>query len=291
MTSVAAASVPVTVRLSAAFLGNPSFRRAFGGFKGTPSGLRGPQEKGTAPAREATYRLDKPGKPGNLPRIWLTEPGPEGREYCAVYPSGPDRGGLRAEELGERCFAEGLSAAAVADGALRIQCFQAAEICFLHAAARGNTRAKVRLAVIYRDDMCAGASWFQAQHPRRTLAARASALLREAADEGSAEACWLLADAQGVSRYWALRALKLAGPDGWQQGSAWLRFARAAEAQAQDLAGIALAHESYDRAARALSASAEEGNWHAKRFAAEAEAGRRRMEQELFWTAAPMGIS
>ncbi len=86
-----------------------------------------------------------------------------------------------------------------------------------------------------------------------------------------------------MSRYWALRAVKLAGADEWQQGSAWLRFARAAEAQAQDLAGIALAQESYGRAARALGACVTEGNWHAKRFAAEAEASRRRMEQELFW--------
>ncbi len=271
------------VRLSAGLLGNPSFRRAFGGFKGTRARLQGAQPTGPQPGRNGVYRLDKPGKPGKLPRIWLTEPGPEGREYCAVYPSGPDKGGLKAEELGERCFAEGLSAAAVADGALRIQCFQAAEICFLHAATRGNTRAKVRLAVIYRDDLCCGGSWFLGQHPRRTLAARASALLREAAGEGSAEACWLLADAEGVSRYWALRAVKLAGADEWQQGSAWLRFARAAEAQAQDLAGIALAQESYGRAARALGACVEEGNWHAKRFAVEAEASRRRMEQELFW--------
>lgn len=282
-------TVPLPVRVSAGLLGHPSFRRAFGGFKGTSVAASGPTITCAPPARDFVFRLDRPGKPGALPRIWLTEPsnasdGAHGREYSAVYPSGPDAGGARAEELGERCFAEGLSTAAVADGALRIQCFQAAEMCFLHAAARGSLQAKVRLAVIYREDLCAGVSWLQASDPRRSLGARAAALLIEAADEGSAEACWLLADGEGVSRYWAMRALKLASPESaWQQGNAWLRFARAAEAQAADLSGIAVAHEAYACALQALSASEDMGDWHAKRYRAEAQRGANRMHQELFW--------
>lgn len=283
------APIPLPVRVSAGLLGHPSFRRAFGGFKGTPVTASNAGAAPALPSRDFVFRLDRPGKPGALPRIWLTEPssasnGAHGREYSAVYPSGPDANGVRAEELGERCFAEGLSSAAVADGALRIQCFQAAEICFLHAAVRGSLQAKVRLAVIYREDLCAGASWLEAHEPRRSPNARAVSLLKEAAADGSAEACWLLADGEGVSRYWAMRALKLASPESaWQQGNAWLRFARAAEAQAADLSGIAVAHEAYSCALQALSTCENEGDWHAKRYRMEAQRGAARMHQELFW--------
>ena len=283
------APIPLPVRVSAGLLGHPSFRRAFGGFKGTPVTASNAGAAPALPFRDFAFRLDRPGKPGALPRIWLTEPssasnGAHGREYSAVYPSGPDANGVRAEELGERCFAEGLSSAAVADGALRIQCFQAAEICFLHAAARGSLQAKVRLAVIYREDLCAGTSWLEAHEPRRSPNARAVSLLKEAAAVGSAEACWLLADGEGVSRYWAMRALKLAPPESaWQQGNAWLRFARAAEAQAADLSGIAVAHEAYSCALQALSTCENEGDWHAKRYRVEAQRGVARMHQELVW--------
>ena len=283
------APIPLPVRVSAGLLGHPSFRRAFGGFKGTPVTASNAGAAPALPSRDFVFRLDRPGKPGALPRIWLTEPssasnGAQGREYSAVYPSGPDANGVRAEELGERCFAEGLSSAAVADGALRIQCFQAAEICFLHAAVRGSLQAKVRLAIIYREDLCAGASWLEAHEPRRSPNARAVSLLKEAAADGSAEACWLLADGEGVSRYWAMRALKLASPESaWQQGNAWLRFARAAEAQAADLSGIAVAHEAYSCALQALSTCENEGDWHAKRYRVEAQRGVARMHQELFW--------
>lgn len=284
-----ATTIPLLVRISAGLLGHPSFQRAFGAFKGTPVTTSSATSALAVSSRDFVFRLDRPGKSGILPRIWLTEPsstsdGAHGREYSAVYPSGPDSGGVRAEELGERCFAEGLSGAAVADGALRIQCFQAAEVCFLHAAQRGSTRAKVRLAVIYQEDLCAGASWLQAHNPRCSPGVRAVSLLKEAAAEGSAEACWLLADGEGVSRYWAMRALKLASPDSaWQQGNAWLRFACAAEAQAADLSGIAVAHEAYSCALKALSACENEGDWHAKRYRVEAQRGAARMSQELFW--------
>ena len=81
-----------------------------------------------------------------------------------------------------------------------------------------------------------------------------------------------------------MRALKLASPESaWQQGNAWLRFARAAEAQAADLSGIAVAHEAYSCALQALSTCENEGDWHAKRYRVEAQRGVARMHQELFW--------
>ncbi len=284
MISAACASVPMKVRASAALLGHPSFQRAFGGFEGIRVGKHGRIRLGSA--ADDVFFLDRvPRKGDALPRIWLTEAASEGegRVFSAVYPSGPDACGLKAEELGERCFAEGLSSSAVGNLALRIACFQAAEICFLHAADRGSIHALVRLATIYREDLCCGGTWFARQNPGRVANQEGLRLLKRAAEQGIAEACWLLSEAEGQSRFWALRAVKLADDSSWEQGNAWLAMARALEAQAQDLGGIHAAFEAYNRAANALAFCNNSGNWHAKRFLAEARGGRLRTAQELTW--------
>lgn len=278
-------AVPFSVRLSAGLFGHPSLRRAFGGFGGTAVL---PLHRAVGRRTANVFFLEGVAAKGSLPRIWLTEPAGEnatdGRLYSAVYPAGPDEDGYEAEELGERCFAEGLSTAAVTDGALRIQCFQAAEICFLHAAARGSVRAKLRLATIYGDDLCAGATWYEIHLGGKHPDLRARRLLEEAADAGSAEACWMLAQATGASRFWALRAVKLADETAWQQGNAWLAMAQALETQAQDLAGISLAKDAYQRAYRALGACVAQNNWHAKPARFQARNGLFRMAQELAFT-------
>lgn len=195
---------PVTRAASCAF-GSPSFLRANGFSETGPlSGLAARLRRRRT--REVpVYQVDRRGTWADerLPRIWVSEPDcdaagePTGkRRMTHRYPCGPDRRGERALELAEGMFAEGL----IARGEDRsIACFQAAEILYLHAAARGNVEACTRLGALYRHDLCAGMYWRDsisayAKHVKEDVLAKAVRMFSRAAARGSAEAKWQLGD-------------------------------------------------------------------------------------------------
>lgn len=162
--------VPLGARASNLIFGAPNVRRA-NGIVSTSFDLIGfvkrAWEKLTGKCTTApVFAIDRIGIEcaERLPRIWLSErlfntKRDDGRRvFVESYPSGPDRGGLLALELGDRYLGEGLRKA----GAIpqeRIACFKAAEILYLHAVRRGNRTAASRLRRIYSEDLCKGDYW------------------------------------------------------------------------------------------------------------------------------------
>lgn len=296
-------------RLCRLVFGSPSLSRAAGGF-GTslrPRALRTPKwsaRRSEAPVFEVDRRGTEQGE--RLPRIWVTEPAFDratgqrcGRSFVGAYPSDPDRGGWRALDLGSRYFAEGLgygSASQGADARLRIDCFRAAELLFLHAARRGNLEACAKLGAIYAFDMAEGEYWqglLEARAAHRAVASperQAFLWLSRGALRGHGECCWrlgdLLAEGRGCPRDAGraftlyLRAF-LRAADAEQAGFAALRLGRCFElAQGRRLSFVK-AELWYGRAAESLEAAFDEGCWYAKRELVQARRGAARMAQEL----------
>ena len=144
--------------------GAPSARRACGGAETsfTPKVLRNEKWRRRRETG-SVFAVDRKGVAGagGLPRIWVSEPAPDGagRTFVASYPGGADCGGWRALELAEIYFSEALGLPGEEHRRRRIDCYRAAEILLLHAAARGNIGAHCRLGVIYEGDLCEGAYW------------------------------------------------------------------------------------------------------------------------------------
>lgn len=97
-----------------------------------------------------------------LPRIWLSEQlfntksDGSSRVFVECYPSGPDIGGARALELGDRYLCEGYRRKKGTLDSDPRECFQAAEILYLHSARRGNREAARRLRDMYEKNLCEG---------------------------------------------------------------------------------------------------------------------------------------
>lgn len=88
----------------------------------------------------------------------------------------------------------------------RIDCYRAAEILLLHAAARGNIGAHCRLGVIYESDLCEGEYW-DGLADRRALHKvdtpfdeRAYLHFSFGAYHGHGECCWRLGDLAAAGR-------------------------------------------------------------------------------------------
>lgn len=163
--------VPIGARATNLIFGAPNMRRANGivssaydiiGF------VRRAWEKLTGKRRVVpVFAIDRLGTEcaERLPRIWLSErlfntQRDDGRRiFVESYPSGPDRGGLLALELGDRYLGEGLREAGSSPQEERIACFKAAEILYLHAVRRGCRAAASRLRRIYSEDLCKGDYW------------------------------------------------------------------------------------------------------------------------------------
>lgn len=297
-------------RVMRVLCGSPSVRRAAGGVR-TSLRPRALKTRAWRERRESVpvFWLDRKGPEHaeRLPRIWLTEPAFDtetgervGRAYVGAYPTDPDRGGWRALELGNRCFAEGLAGCDGASGpeaaAHRIDCFRAAEILLLHSARRGNLRACVKLGTIYAHDLCEGRYWrglleARAAHgPDSDPARKAFGWLSRAALKGDSEACRqlgeLLVAGRGCmadpARAFTLFTRALLHAEGSEQlGFAALCLARCYE-QAQ---GCRLSFENaqklYRQGAEWLQAAFDQGSWHCKRALIEARSGAARMQQEM----------
>ncbi|MFR7403794.1 MAG: hypothetical protein ACLUW6_03930 [Coriobacteriaceae bacterium] len=173
----------------------------------------------------------------------------ERRTFVASYPCGADRGGWRALELAEVYFSEALGLPGEEHRRRRVDCYRAAEMLLLHAAARGNIGAHCRLGVIYEGDLCEGAYWDgladrQALHKADTPCdERAYLHFSFGAYHGHGECCWRLGDlvaagrgcASSAARAFSLyrRAFDLESgridEDRASTGNAALRLARAFE--------------------------------------------------------------
>lgn len=80
---------------------------------------------------------------------------------AGVYPDSAsrDEGGWEALRLGAWYYHRGMSCRDPQEKEIRIECFRAAEILYLHAANLGNTIALINLGYVYSYDRCAGKYW------------------------------------------------------------------------------------------------------------------------------------
>ena len=238
-----------------------------------------------------------------LPRIWVSEPAQDGpgRQFVASYPSGPDKGGWRALELADTCFAEALAHPGADEHRRRVECYRAAEILLLHAARRGSVAAHCRLGIIYRDDLGESQYWTgllegRALHgPKTPLDERAYLHFAYGALHGHSECCWQLGDMVAAGRGceaseeravdWYRRAFDLESgafdEDRASTGNAALRLARAYELGRGCDQSFRRARTWYRLAAISLTAAFDDGQWHFKRERQEARRGVARMAQEL----------
>lgn len=179
--------VPFSARVCSALFGAPNARRA-NGIISTKFDVAGALRRlamrlGLQRERDIpVFAIDREGTPAQegLPRIWLSErisntSNSDGlRQFVETYPCGPDAGGVVALELGDRYFGEGMRAS----GKERTQCFQAAEILYLHSVRRGSRLAASRLRDIYKNDLCEGSTFktylcAHARHARANCARKA----------------------------------------------------------------------------------------------------------------------
>ena len=245
-------------RAANVLFGAPSARRACGGAETsfTPKVLRNEKWRRRRETG-SVFAVDRKGGAGEggLPRIWVSEPAPDGRgrTFVASYPCGADRGGWRALELAEVYFSEALGLPGEEHRRRRVDCYRAAEMLLLHAAARGSIGAHCRLGVIYEGDLCEGAYWDgladrQALHKADTPCdERAYLHFSFGAYHGHGECCWRLGDlvaagrgcASSAARAFSLyrRAFDLESgridEDRASTGNAALRLARAFELYCQ----------------------------------------------------------
>ena len=198
-------------RAANVLFGAPSARRACGGAETsfTPKVLRNEKWRRRRETG-SVFAVDRKGGAGEggLPRIWVSEPAPDGRgrTFVASYPCGADRGGWRALELAEVYFSEALGLPGEEHRRRRVDCYRAAEMLLLHAAARGSVGAHCRLGVIYEGDLCEGAYWDgladrQALHKADTPCdERAYLHFSFGAYHGHGECCWRLGDLVAAGR-------------------------------------------------------------------------------------------
>lgn len=161
----------------------------------------------TVPVFEVDQRWYDTADP--LPGIWITQrvqgrgKACSDRTYVMLYSwddlSDPD--GSIALSFGADYYLEAMGYSEAADRQARIECFQAAEILYLHAASKGNVNAYLNLGYVYSYDRCEGRYFVDRRHsedvsggapyPREQ---RAFECFEFAAKSGDAEACYKLGD-------------------------------------------------------------------------------------------------
>lgn len=250
-----------------------------------------------------------------LPGIWITEPifndegGSDGRTYVMAYPyadhehpfpGDDDEDGNDALFYGGGYYDEGMSYTDPADHEKRIECFQAAELLYRHAAGRGNAVASLCLGYVYSCDRCEGRYWrdpmtleteedYRRPYPRKE---RAFECLSEAAEADIPEACYKLGDLRkcGIgcepnaaeAFRWYVRASELATHERPViLGSIALRLAGCYEEGFGCALDFSKALEWYKKAAAGLEFAVENGEtWYEKALAG-ARAGVKRCQQEV----------
>lgn len=250
------------------------------------------------------------GEGDELPGIWITLPVYDendqlvGRDYIDQYPfEWADEDGSRALRYGSNYYREAMTYVDAKDKRMRVECFQAAEILYLHAAKRGNLIAYLNLGYIYSYDRCEGKyykpwredisfeEWAEPL-PDEQREKRAHDCYERACESGDAEAYYKLGDMkmQGrgckVDEAEAFRCYGEAfkrGEDGsptaW--GSAAIRLADCYENAKGCKQDFEKALEFYKTAATALEISVRNGNWYYRKQLRRAQDGVKRITQEL----------
>lgn len=237
-----------------------------------------------------------------LPGIWVTRPmfgdgeDPSGRTYVQFCPHPEDHDGDDALYFGGCYYDEAMSYTDAADHDKRIECFQAAELLYRHAAGKGNAVANMCLGYVYSYDRCEGRYWVDPMaedadqpYPREE---RAFECLHQAASAGIPEACYKLGDmykhGTGCSPdaaeafRWYVRASELALREHPViLGSIALRLASCYEEGFGCPVDFARALDWYRQAIAGLEVAVEAGEvWYEKALAS-AHAGEKRCKQEL----------
>lgn len=248
-----------------------------------------------------------------LPGIWITPPALnelgeiEGRTYAGFYDAEEhDPGGEEALYWGSCYYREAMEHQDAAEHEVRVDCFKAAEVLYLHAAKRGNVIAFVNLGYVYSYDRCENDYWEQKvlwmsdEDVKRASALRKSFSREQhayecylkAAEAGDPEACYkvgdLIRDGRGCEQDevaafgWFERAFELGRTDQdvcW--GSAALRLATCCEEGRGCEQDFARAREWYEVAVAGLRAAVNSGNWYYEKSLTHAEHGLARVRQEL----------
>lgn len=252
---------------------------------------------------QAWYGSDSP-----IPSIWVTRRVFDdagnclGRTYIMVYPfeEESDPHGDIALSYGADYYREGMSYSDPEDHETRIQCFQAAEILYLHAAAKGNAIAYANLGYVYSYDRCEGKYFvdhrfsettedYHRPYPREQ---RAFECFSYAAEHGDAEACYKLGDMykHGIgcnpnaseAFKWYAKAFELSGrgqPSVW--GSAALRLGDAHENALGCEQSFEKALQYYQQAEIGLDIAVRSGDYFYKRVLANVRSAIKRIKQEL----------
>lgn len=166
-----------------------------------------------------------------LPLVWITqqvvEPqdGRTGRRCVYCYDPEDDPAGDFALGSGADYYNEAMSCDWRTER--RVECFPAAEVLYLHASRLGNAMADDDLTYVYSYDRCEGNYWdsvaagakFPRPEERLSIAERAFAHCRVAAEAGIAESCYKLgtscATVEGAIRTRIRRTSGIAGPTTW----------------------------------------------------------------------------
>lgn len=252
---------------------------------------------------QAWYGSDSP-----VPFIWITRRVFDenddclGRTYIMTYPfeEEPDPDGNIALSYGADYYREGMSYSAAEDRETRIQCFQAAEILYLHAAAKGNAIAYANLGCVYSYDRCEGRYFvdhrfseteedYLRPYPREQ---RAFECFSYAAEHGDAEACYKLGDMhkRGIgceanaskAFKWYAKAFELSNeeqPSVW--GSAALRLGDAYENARGCEHSFEKALGYYRQAEIGLDIAVRSGDYFYKRVLVNVRSAIKRIEQEI----------
>ena len=163
---------------------------------------------GDAPVFDTYFEYDWGGRRWPYPDVWITYQRDmptatrTGRDCIWHYTPDQDDDGWEALGYGGDYYDEGMSCVADDEHEKRVMCFQAAELLYLHAAAKGNPIADLCLGYVYAYDRCEDKYWekltgWQTDEDLRTpfdCDGHAYRHFRRAAEAGVGEACYKLGD-------------------------------------------------------------------------------------------------
>lgn len=226
----------------------------------------------------------------------------QGREWVVVgmYPDplSKDEGGWEALRLGAWYYHRGMSCRDPREKGTRIECFQAAEILYLHAAHLGNTIALINLGYVYSYDRCEGRYWpgwekhDSGDYSGYPADERAYQVLFQACEADFAEAHYklgdLLSSGKGCGQDYeaAFECYKKAYSlsrldDAVVSGSCAFRLAKAFEEGRGCEQSFKLALRYYREAQSALERAVASGESYYRKVLGRARSGVIRMKQEI----------